>query len=135
MDQVIVAARSLGKAIQEDERYIRYRIATQKNDEDTALQERIAEFQELRNTLSAEMTKEEKDHDLVEELNKKMRGMYGDIFGNENMRELTEARNEMETLLGYVNQIINGSSNGQDPELIDYQASCGGSCASCAGCS
>jgi cell fate (sporulation/competence/biofilm development) regulator YlbF (YheA/YmcA/DUF963 family) len=135
MDQVIVAARSLGKVIQADDRYIRYMLATQKNDEDTALQEKIAEFQELRNTLSAEMSKEDKDQDLVEDLNKKMRGMYSGIFASENMRELSEARTEMETLLGYVNQIINGSSNGQDPELIDYQASCGGSCASCAGCS
>ncbi|HAN44494.1 MAG TPA: YlbF family regulator, partial [Ruminococcaceae bacterium] len=33
-----------------------------------------------------------------------------------------------------VNQIIVGSVNGQDPDSIEEQSSCGGSCSSCSGC-
>ena len=37
-------ARELGKAIQEDDRYLALRLATQSNDEDQALQDMIGEF-------------------------------------------------------------------------------------------
>ena len=41
---VIEQARELGKAIQTDERYIRYMKASEINDTDTEIQNRIGEF-------------------------------------------------------------------------------------------
>lgn len=134
MDQVINAARSLGKIIQADDRYVRYMLSQQRSDEDAALQEEIAAFQQVRTQLGEEMNKADKDQAEVDRLNADMRGKYAKIFGNPNMLELTEARNDMESLLTFINQIITGSSNGQDPELIEMQEDCGGSCSSCAGC-
>lgn len=134
MDQVINAARSLGKIIQADDRYIRYMLSQQRSDEDTALQEEIAAFQQVRSELGEEMNKTDKDQAVVDKLNADMRAKYTKIFGNPHMLELTEARNDMESLLTFINQIITGSSNGQDPELIEMQEDCGGSCSSCAGC-
>lgn len=134
MDQVINAARSLGKIIQADRRYTRYMAAQALNEADTELQSMIGEFQQVRQELNAEVSKADKDQHAIRELDVRMKKLYADIFANENMLEMTEARNDMDELLSFINQIVTGSSNGQDPETIEYSASCGGSCSSCAGC-
>ena len=134
MDTVINAARSLGKIIQADERYVRYLAAQEANEKDQELQLMINQFHSVRMELSQETAKPEKDDSRIERLDSQMKKLYADIFANPNMLAITEAHQEMEGLLGFVGQIINGAGNGMDPETIEYSASCGGSCASCAGC-
>ena len=134
MDAVINAARSLGKIIQADERYVRYMAAQEANEKDQALQLMIENFHGIRLELSQESGKAEKDQERISRLDTQLKKLYADIFANENMLEITEARQDMEGLLGFVNQIITGSGSGMDPETIEYSSSCGGSCASCAGC-
>ncbi|MDL2232316.1 YlbF family regulator [Ruminococcaceae bacterium OttesenSCG-928-L11] len=134
MDNVINAARSLGKIIQQDDRYTRYMKAQEANEQDSALQQLIEKFHETRIDLNAESGKPEKDMERVKELDAQVKNLYKDIFANPNMVELSDARNDMEYLLNFVNQIVTGSSNGQDPEAIQYAESCGGSCSSCSGC-
>lgn len=134
MDKVIEAARALGKAIQADERYMRYNVSQQKNDEDTQLQELIKVFSKKRDELTAETQNENRDNDKVAALNAEVREAYAEIFANENMMEFSTLRDEFQTLINYVNQIITASSNGEDPETFDYQAACSGSCSSCSGC-
>ncbi|MDR2932649.1 MAG: YlbF family regulator [Oscillospiraceae bacterium] len=134
MDQVISAARTLGKQLQADERYTRYIQAQEANNQDAALQEMIERFNLMRVELNTEVSKTEKDQERIKELDAEVKSVYRDIFANRNMIAFTEARGELETLIGFVNQIVTGSSNGEDPETIEYTASCGGSCSSCAGC-
>jgi cell fate (sporulation/competence/biofilm development) regulator YlbF (YheA/YmcA/DUF963 family) len=134
MDSVILAARELGKALQADERYIRYSATQQVNDGDEALQKMIAKFSAKRETLQGEIGKEDRDMELVNRLNAEASELYGQIFQNRSMVEFAAARDEVQQLLAFVNQIITGSSNGLDPDTIEYQAECGGSCSSCAGC-
>jgi len=133
MDNVINAARSLGKIIQADERYLRYMVAKQQNDEDTELQEKIAVFQDLRGALGERMKGENQDQKEIDDLNRQMRAAYGEIFQNENMNLFTKAKNEMDGLLNFVQQILSGASNGEDPDMVEYQVSgCGGGdCGSC----
>ena len=137
MDKVIEAARQLGKALQSDERYIKYAAAQQQNDEDTALQEMIEKFTAKRGEL-AEAQKDGGDQDHMAALNTEVRELYGEIFQNENMARFNIAREEFGTLMAFVNQIISGSQNGLDPDSIEYQApgsGCGSGCSSCSGCS
>jgi cell fate (sporulation/competence/biofilm development) regulator YlbF (YheA/YmcA/DUF963 family) len=134
MDQVINAARSLGKIIQADGRYIRYAEAQKMQENDAELQEMISQFHQVRLSLNEEMGGPDKDQARIGELDSEMKTLYKDIFANPNMLELTEARTEMEELLTFVNQIVTGSGNGQNPETIEFSAGCGGSCSSCAGC-
>ncbi|MCL2056903.1 MAG: YlbF family regulator [Oscillospiraceae bacterium] len=135
MDKVIIAARDLGRIIQEDERYIRYMVAKQQNDEDAELQEKIANFQRLRDELSARMG-ENPNAAKTDAANGQMRAAYAEIFENESMARFTKIKNEMDGLLGFVNQILSAASNGEDPETVEYRApGCsGGSCGSCGGC-
>ena len=137
MDKVIEAARQLGKALQSDERYIKYAAAQQRNDEDTALQEMIEKFTAKRGEL-AEAQKDGGDQDRMAALNTEVRELYGEIFQNENMARFNIAREELGTLMAFVNQIISGSQNGLDPDSIEHQApgsGCGSGCSSCSGCS
>lgn len=134
MDQVINATRSLGKILQTDSRFTRYMQAQQANDNDAQLQDMITKFHDTRLALNNEMSKADKDQDAITALDSQLKEVYGEIMANENMVELSAAKDEMETLLTFVNQIITGASNGQDPDTIEFSASCGGSCSSCAGC-
>lgn len=133
----IISARELGKAIQSDDRYTRLMKAQEKNDSDTELQKSIQEFNELRTKLNEEIQKQDSDKDVdeIKQMDAKLKEMYKLIFENENMVEYTNARNELQEMLTFVNQIITGSTNGENPDDIQPQAECGGSCGSCGGCS
>ena len=130
----IQAARELGKAIQEDGRFIKMMAAQQKSDEDTGLQDMIAQFNQTRVDLNREIQKPDKDQEKVSSMDAEMKDLYQQIFMNEHMAAFTAARNDMEQMMTFVNQIITGSAQGLDPETIEYQESCGGDCSGCSGC-
>ena len=60
---VIAKARELGKAIQQDERFIRYAKARLANDDDKELQDAIGEFNLVRMELDREVNSDEKNDD------------------------------------------------------------------------
>ncbi len=133
---VIKAARELGKAIQADERFIRYIKARMANDGDEELQKKIGEFNLIRMQLGEEMNKEESgDKDRIAELNKKLRQAYSEIMINEGMAEYNEAKSEFETLVSQMNVIIDKCISGEDPDTCDFEAAnCSGDCSACGGC-
>ena len=132
---VIKAARELGKAIQADERYIRFSAAREANDADADLQNKIGEFNLIRMQLSEEMNKEEGgDKDRITELNKRLRQTYSEIMVNETMIAYNAAKDEFDTLVREMNTIIDKSIGGEDPDTCDYEASCTGDCSACGGC-
>ena len=67
---VIQMTRELGKAIQQDERYIIYNLAKQVNDDDKELQEEIAKFENLRNDMRETMSVENPDFDRINAIDK-----------------------------------------------------------------
>ena len=40
----------------------------------------------------------------------------------------------MEKMINFIQAIITGSANGEDPDTIEEPSSCSGSCSSCSGC-
>ncbi len=133
---VIKAARELGKAIQADERYIKFNEARIANDADTDLQNKIGEFNLIRMQLSEEMNLGENGNkDRIAELNKKLRQVYSEVMINEAMIAYEAAKNDFDTLVREMNTIIDKSIAGEDPDTCDYEAaSCSGDCSSCGGC-
>ena len=91
----IQAVRELGKAIQEDERYIEYAKAKKANDEDTELQNLIGEFNLARMDLNNEIGKNERDDARIAELNEKVNSLYGQIMGDEGMTAYNEANGSL----------------------------------------
>ena len=127
------AAAQLQKEIE----YVALDSARKMNDEDEALQELIGDFNLARIDLNSELSKssEEKNQDRVASLNTKVTELYNAIMENESMKAYNEAKQEMESVINWVNAIINTAVNGGDPMTVEEpQAGCSGSCASCSGC-
>ena len=131
---VIKAVRELGKAMQQDERYIRYAKARLNNDNDTKLQAAIGEFNIIRMELDREISSENKNDEKVKELNEKLRTVYGDIMASPAMVEYNTAKAELDIMVNEINTIISKALDGEDPETCDAQAACTGSCSTCGGC-
>ena len=131
---VIVKARELGKAIQQDERFIRYAKARLANDDDKELQDAIGEFNLVRMELDREVNSDEKNDDKVKELNEKLRKVYSSVMSSPAMVEYNTAKAALDTLVNEINVIISKSIDGEDPDTCDTSSGCTGSCDSCGGC-
>ena len=84
---------------------------------------------ELENAVSAD----NKDDKKVEELNQKLRDVYGKIMSSPAMVEYNTAKAELDSLVNEINTVISKTLDGEDPETCDTVA-CTGSCATCGGC-
>jgi hypothetical protein rflaF_19353 len=131
---VIELTRELGKAIQQDDRYIAYNLAKQVNDNDSALQADIERFSQLRDDLNKAMCEENKDGDKLQKIDKELKAAYQKIMSNKNMIVFTAAQQALEALINNVNQIISLCANGEDPDTCQPSTGCTGSCSTCGGC-
>ena len=73
---VIELTRELGKAIQQDDRYIAYTLAKQVNDDDKELNADIEKFTNLRLELTNVMSCEDKDTDKIKQLDEDIKATY-----------------------------------------------------------
>ncbi|MBQ6825678.1 MAG: YlbF family regulator [Clostridia bacterium] len=130
---VIEQVRNLGKAIQQDVRFIRFAKARLANDEDKELQAAIGNFNIIRMELDKLMQADERDDAKVQELNENLRKVYGDIMSSEAMVEYNTAKAELDIMVNEINTIISKTLDGEDPETCEATA-CTGSCSTCGGC-
>ena len=132
---IIEQTRALGAALQADERFKRFEEAARLNDTDTAIQNKIGEFNLLRADLNKEMAKEDKDGEKITALDTEIRELYAEIMGMPSMVAFNKAKEEMDKLLQSINYIITSAANGEDPMTCPAEApQCSGSCATCGGC-
>ncbi len=131
---IIKAARELGKAIQQDERYLAFYAAKEANDKDEGLQKLIGEFNLIKMQVDEEMLKDERDNDKIKELNAQIRKVYSEIMVNENMQEYNNAKNGIDEVITRMNAIIDLCIAGEDPDTCEPAEGCTGSCSSCSGC-
>ena len=132
---LIEQARALGAALQQEESYKRLDTLAKKADNDTNLQNKLGEFNMLRQSLSAEMAKTDKDAETMTSLDKQIRELYDEIMAMPAMVEYNSAKDELDKLLQSINYIITCAANGQDPMTCpETPPHCGGSCATCGGC-
>lgn len=131
---IIQMTRELGKAIQQDDRYIAYMLAKQVNDSDKELQSDIDKFDKLRSELNEIMGTKNPDGDKLVELDNEIKTVYKKVMGSKNMIVFTAAQKALEDLVNNVNQIITMCANGEDPDTCQPTSGCTGSCATCGGC-
>jgi cell fate (sporulation/competence/biofilm development) regulator YlbF (YheA/YmcA/DUF963 family) len=131
---IISMTRELGKAIQQDERYIAYMTAKAANDNDAELQRLIEDFGKVRADINTEMSKSEKNTEALKELDEKMKSLYSQIMGRDSMIAFNNAQNELEQLISDINQIVTMCANGENPDTCEIQRGCTGSCSTCGGC-
>ena len=85
----------------------------------------MSRFSELRNELNREIVKDEKerDQDQINKLDEELRTLYEAITTAPEMVAYNQAKAELESALNFISQIVSGSANGQDPDLIEQQVS------------
>ena len=135
MADLMEMARALGKALQQDEVYLAFRRASEKNDGDLVLQDLIAQYnQKMLDRSNAEDNGEPQER--IDALKREERAFYNQIMANPTMMGYLGARARFEQLLDGINRVIAMSAAGQDPDKFDPAAvaGCGGNCAGCAGC-
>lgn len=131
---IIKMTRELGKAIQQDERYKAYMAAKEANDKDEELQKLIGDFNLKRMNINQEMSNPEKSEERLKKLDEELKAIYAQIMGNDGMIAFNTAQNELEQLIGDINQIVTMCANGEDPDTCEVQHGCSGSCSTCGGC-
>lgn len=131
---IIELSREIGKKIQQEDAYIKLRLAQQASDEDKELQDLIGEFNLKRMAINNEASKPDRDDSKMKDLNEELRACYSKIMENKNMISYNDAKQNLDTIVQRVVAIITQSAEGEDPETTDYTPSCGGSCSSCSGC-
>lgn len=134
---VIQAARELGRAIQNDERYKGYVEAKNENDKDEALQQLIGEFNLKRENLQLEMNKsqDDMDNEKVQRLNTELQECYERVMGNAHMANFAILKNALDNLLQEVQGIISLCCEGEDPDTCQVRtSSCTSDCSTCGGC-
>lgn len=131
---VIEQVRNLGKAIQQDERFIRFAKARLENDNNAELQAAIGKFNITRMELDREMNSDTKNEEKVKELNENLRTVYGEIMSSPAMVEYNTAKAELDSMVNEINTVISKCLDGEDPETCDTAVACTGSCSTCGGC-
>lgn len=134
MDKIIEMTREIGKALQQDDRYIAYTLAKQVNDEDEELQSEITRFDELRAEMRTAMSGENPDFDRINAIDKETKELYQKIMSNPHMVVFNAAQKSLEELVSNMNQIITMCANGQNPETCEIPKGCAGDCSACGGC-
>lgn len=132
---IIDMTKALARALQQDERYLAFIAARDKNDADAELQDLIGQFNVKRIDLNTEISKEENEvnQERVNALNQDIRDLYGEIMSNVNMAAYYEVKNELDVLLNQVQSILTQAANGTPVDEIDLSA-CTHDCSTCGGC-
>ena len=131
---MIAMAREIGRAIQQDERYIRATEGANNVNSSEKLAKMVNEFNDMRNQIEFLAAQgADANNEEVMALDEKMRTLYDDINSEPVMMEYTAARMEFETFVNHIIKIITGAANGENPDEIEMDT-CGGSCDHCSGC-
>lgn len=127
---LVAMARAMGRALQQDERYLAMMVARQQNDEDAELQELIGDFNLRRINLNQALEAESAEAQAMEQ---GVREAYSKLMNQPSMRRYNEARQQVESMLREITTVLSASANGEDPDTVDPSA-CDGDCSGCAGC-
>ena len=130
MTDLTALAHAVGEAIEASEEFKKYNELKSLQETDTDLQALIGEYNLRRLGLMNEMQKpaEQQDEAVIDRLRDEMNSAYQRVTENGIMHQYQAASEELQQLLNTVYQIINFHVTGETP------SSCGGNCASCAGC-
>ena len=130
MDNVFKKTRELGEALLECDVYLKMKDA-----EDTAMAnpeaaQTMAAFLEKRGALQAMMQSDNPDPGAMKRISEEMDGLQDRLQMVDDIVALNDARNEFNSLIGQINQVLQFIVTGEMQE----PSGCAGSCASCPGC-
>ena len=132
-EALIEKARELGLAIQDTDEFTAFLVAKTAADNSEELQDKLGRFNLKKLDLNRAITAEEKDPSRVAELNGEVKKLCEEIVSDPLMIAYSTTKDELDVVVRFILQIIQGSADGENPYEIEEQ-SCGGDCSSCGGC-
>ena len=132
-EALIEKARELGLAIQDTDEFTAFLVAKNAADNSEELQDKLGRFNLKKLDLNRAITAEKKNTNRVAELNGEVKKLYEEIVSDPLMIAYSTTKDELDVVVRFILQIIQGSADGENPYEIEEQ-SCGGDCSSCGGC-
>lgn len=133
MDKIIEKTIEMAHEMMKDPRFLAFRLATERNDEDEELQKLIGDFNVARMKLN-QAARDENGKEKADAIQQEVKELYAKIMQSETMTNYVCAQEEMNKVVKKVNAIITGTLDGMLPEDIDLDSACSGDCSSCGGC-
>lgn len=130
---VIEITRQLGAAIQKDERYLKFASIREQNEKNQELNDLMGKIQLIQMNYQRESSQEKPDNTKMHEYELEFNDLYNKFMSNENMVAYEAARNEIDSLMNYIMQILGLCVNGADPATCEPEPEhhCGGECGDC----
>lgn len=131
MDKVFEKTRELGQALLECEAYLRMKEAEDKAMQNEQAAAAMGEYLEKRTELQAMVQGENPDPVAMKRLSDEMDEAQQRLQMMDDIVALNDARNEFNSLIGQINQVLQFIVTGN---MEEPAGGCTGSCATCAGC-
>lgn len=130
---IIKLTRELGKAIQQDERYLKFVAAREANEADTELNDLVGKMQLIHMSYQHEASKEDANEQKLQAYEEEFMGIREKILANSNMANYEAARMEIDNMMNHIVGILTECIKGEDPETCEppQEHSCSGNCSSC----
>ena len=116
---VIELTRQLGAAIQQDERYLKFAAAREANEKDPELLDLMGQIQLIQMNYQREAASEKPDSEKMSKYELEFNEVYGKFMENDKMKAYEEARNEIDSMMNYIMQILGLCVNGADPATCE----------------
>ena len=129
MDAVFQKTRELGEALLQSEAYLNMKAAEDRAMQNEEAANTMAQFLEKRNALHALMQSENPDPVAMKRVSDEMDGLQDRMQMIDDILDLTEARNNFNSLIAQINQVLQFIVTGRMDE-----GGCEGDCGSCGGC-
>ena len=129
MDNVFKKTRELGEALLECEVYLKMKEAEDRAMANAEAANAMAAFLEKRTELQAMMQTDNPDPGAMKRLSEEMDDLQDRLQMIDDIVALNDARNEFNSLIGQINQVLQFIVTGRMEE-----SGCGGDCCSCSGC-
>lgn len=125
--------REFAKKLQQDARLVRMEKAKEANDNDQTLQDLIGKFNLKKIEINSEIQKADKNEETLKKLDDEIKALYETIMSNSNMLEFDAAKQDIDTLMDFINRVITASVNGEDVDLVPEkeESHCGSGCGGC----
>ena len=129
MDNVFKKTRELGEALLESEVYLKMKDAEDKAMANPEAAQTMAAFLEKRGELQSMMQSDNPDPGAMKRLSEEMDDLQDRLQMVDDIVALNDARNEFNSLIGQINQVLQFIVTGRMDE-----SGCSGDCGSCGGC-
>lgn len=131
--ELVEKARELGVAIQDTDEFTAFIVAKTAADKSETLQDKLGQFNLKKLDLNRAIVADEKDAEKIAELNGEVKKLYEEIVSDPLMIAYSTTKDELDGVVRFILQIIQGSADGENPYEIEEQ-SCSGDCSACGGC-